>query len=232
MRSNLSFGSCHTGDFCLRGRRRGRAGGRTASLDALPLLRQSCRTVQRTHASNELSKATSEKVARACLSVLLESAILHPVPLAAFASAPAMWRSPVLLSRSKWKGVHERPTDAASRPALLTRLPHQCRTLSPSPASPKPSRPTRRSVQLLATAPSCRSTSGAPVSSAFAQDCAHELPSNRATFLVHNGKDYIPLHVTPAHVGHKLGEFAHSKKPARHTYVPPSAPEGSEERNC
>ncbi|GAA5989748.1 hypothetical protein JCM10908_002304 [Rhodotorula pacifica] len=37
-----------------------------------------------------------------------------------------------------------------------------------------------------------------------------------ATFLVHNGKDYLPVHVTPAHVGHKLGEFSHTKKPARH----------------
>lgn len=39
---------------------------------------------------------------------------------------------------------------------------------------------------------------------------------NSATFLVHNGKDYLPVHVTPAHVGHKLGEFSHTKKPARH----------------
>lgn len=39
---------------------------------------------------------------------------------------------------------------------------------------------------------------------------------NRIRFMVHNGKDYIPVHVTQDMVGHKLGEFAITKK--RFTY--------------
>ncbi|KAK7056207.1 mitochondrial ribosomal small subunit component [Paramarasmius palmivorus] len=35
-------------------------------------------------------------------------------------------------------------------------------------------------------------------------------------FLVHNGKDYIPVLITPEMVGHKLGEFSHTKKPLRY----------------
>jgi len=31
-------------------------------------------------------------------------------------------------------------------------------------------------------------------------------------FMVHNGKDYIPVTVTQDMIGHKLGEFAHTKK--------------------
>ncbi|BGP43300.1 mitochondrial ribosomal small subunit component [Rhodotorula kratochvilovae] len=34
-------------------------------------------------------------------------------------------------------------------------------------------------------------------------------------FLVHNGKQYVPLHITPEMVGHKLGEFAPSRQPYR-----------------
>jgi Ribosomal protein S19 len=34
----------------------------------------------------------------------------------------------------------------------------------------------------------------------------------RVRFLVHNGKDYIPVAVTQDMVGHKLGEFSHTKK--------------------
>jgi len=35
-------------------------------------------------------------------------------------------------------------------------------------------------------------------------------------FMVHNGKDYVPVNVTQDMVGHKLGEFSHTKK--RFTY--------------
>ena len=35
-------------------------------------------------------------------------------------------------------------------------------------------------------------------------------------FLVHNGKDYVPVTVTQDMVGHKLGEFAMTRK--RFTY--------------
>ncbi|KAK9893520.1 ribosomal protein S19/S15 [Cystobasidium minutum MCA 4210] len=31
--------------------------------------------------------------------------------------------------------------------------------------------------------------------------------------LVHNGKSYIPVNITPEMVGHKLGEFAPTRKP-------------------
>ncbi|GAA5916309.1 uncharacterized protein JCM6883_003917 [Sporobolomyces salmoneus] len=34
-------------------------------------------------------------------------------------------------------------------------------------------------------------------------------------FLVHNGKQYVPVHITPEMVGHKLGEFAPSRQPYR-----------------
>lgn len=34
--------------------------------------------------------------------------------------------------------------------------------------------------------------------------------------MVHNGKDYVPVLVTQDMVGHKLGEFSHTKK--RFTY--------------
>lgn len=32
-------------------------------------------------------------------------------------------------------------------------------------------------------------------------------------FLVHNGKQYVPLSITAEMVGHKLGEFAPSRQP-------------------
>ncbi|RKO90715.1 hypothetical protein BDK51DRAFT_10864, partial [Blyttiomyces helicus] len=32
-------------------------------------------------------------------------------------------------------------------------------------------------------------------------------------FLVHNGKDYLPVNVTEQMVGHKLGDFSFTKKP-------------------
>ncbi|KIJ12408.1 hypothetical protein PAXINDRAFT_101227 [Paxillus involutus ATCC 200175] len=35
-------------------------------------------------------------------------------------------------------------------------------------------------------------------------------------FMVHNGKDYLPVTVTQDMIGHKLGEFSHTKK--RFTY--------------
>lgn len=37
--------------------------------------------------------------------------------------------------------------------------------------------------------------------------------------MVHNGKDYIPVTVTQDMVGHKLGEFAHTKKRFVYRYV-------------
>ena len=35
---------------------------------------------------------------------------------------------------------------------------------------------------------------------------------DRIRFMVHNGRDYVPVMVTQDMVGHKLGEFAHTKK--------------------
>jgi hypothetical protein len=45
---------------------------------------------------------------------------------------------------------------------------------------------------------------------------ASTMVENRIRFMVHNGKDYIPVQVTQDMVGHKLGEFAITKK--RFTY--------------
>lgn len=42
------------------------------------------------------------------------------------------------------------------------------------------------------------------------------MTENRIRFMVHNGKDYMPVQVTQDMVGHKLGEFAITKK--RFTY--------------
>jgi len=36
-------------------------------------------------------------------------------------------------------------------------------------------------------------------------------------FAVHNGKEFIPVYVTENMVGHKLGEFAHTRKFKGHT---------------
>lgn len=36
------------------------------------------------------------------------------------------------------------------------------------------------------------------------------------TFLVHNGKDFIPVSITEEMVGHKLGEFSPTTKFVRH----------------
>ena len=42
---------------------------------------------------------------------------------------------------------------------------------------------------------------------------------NRIRFLVHNGKDYVPVQVTQDMVGHKLGEFAFTKKRFKYKWV-------------
>lgn len=42
------------------------------------------------------------------------------------------------------------------------------------------------------------------------------LTVRRIRFMVHNGKDYLPILVTQDMVGHKLGEFSHTKQ--RFTY--------------
>ena len=36
------------------------------------------------------------------------------------------------------------------------------------------------------------------------------------TFAVHNGKEFIPVYIYPARMDHKLGEFAHTRKPGKH----------------
>lgn len=37
--------------------------------------------------------------------------------------------------------------------------------------------------------------------------------SCRLKFLVHNGMDYVPVSITDEMIGHKLGEFASTRKP-------------------
>ena len=36
---------------------------------------------------------------------------------------------------------------------------------------------------------------------------------NRVKFMVHNGKEHVPVAVTQEMVGHKLGEFSPTRKP-------------------
>jgi len=36
------------------------------------------------------------------------------------------------------------------------------------------------------------------------------------TIYVHQGKNFIPIIITSAHVGHKLGEFSFTKYPAKY----------------
>ncbi len=36
------------------------------------------------------------------------------------------------------------------------------------------------------------------------------------TILIHNGKEFVPVEIKPAMIGHYLGEFAITNKPVRH----------------
>lgn len=36
------------------------------------------------------------------------------------------------------------------------------------------------------------------------------------TILVHNGREFIPVEITPEMIGHSLGEFAATRKPVKH----------------
>jgi small subunit ribosomal protein S19 len=46
----------------------------------------------------------------------------------------------------------------------------------------------------------------------WARDCVIPPEFVGHTFAVHNGKQHIPVFVTENMVGHKLGEFAHTRK--------------------
>src|SRR4051812_41369684 len=74
---------------------------------------------------------------------------------------------------------------------------------------------TPRSI-LLATIPLICTLSGALHSCRTARACTILPTFVGLNFLVHNGKDYIPVNVTEEMVGHKLGEFAPTRK--RFTY--------------
>lgn len=50
----------------------------------------------------------------------------------------------------------------------------------------------------------------------WARDCTIIPEMIGFTFLVHNGKDFIPVKVTEEMVGHRLGEFAPTTKFIRH----------------
>lgn len=50
----------------------------------------------------------------------------------------------------------------------------------------------------------------------WARDCTICPEMVGFTFLVHNGKEFIPVKVTEAMVGHRLGEFAPTTKFHRH----------------
>lgn len=44
---------------------------------------------------------------------------------------------------------------------------------------------------------------------------------------IHNGKNLIPVVISPLHVGHKFGEFAPTRKPVKH----PEKNKGSSKKN-
>ena len=51
------------------------------------------------------------------------------------------------------------------------------------------------------------------------------------TFSVHNGKKFIPVFVTEQMVGHKLGEFSHTRTFHGHTGERKAAPSGGAPRH-
>ncbi|KAJ2707083.1 mitochondrial ribosomal small subunit component [Coemansia sp. IMI 203386] len=53
--------------------------------------------------------------------------------------------------------------------------------------------------------------SGTPIKT-MARACTIMPDMINAKFLVHNGKDYIPVRITEEMVGRKLGEFSHTRK--------------------
>jgi small subunit ribosomal protein S19 len=50
----------------------------------------------------------------------------------------------------------------------------------------------------------------------WARDCAIAPEFVGYTFMVHNGRQHLPVFVTENMVGHKLGEFALTRKFTRH----------------
>ena len=46
-------------------------------------------------------------------------------------------------------------------------------------------------------------------------------------FGVHNGKEFLPVQITPNMLGHRLGEFAFTTKPVRHSAPGIRATKGS-----
>ncbi|KAJ2347631.1 mitochondrial ribosomal small subunit component [Coemansia erecta] len=53
--------------------------------------------------------------------------------------------------------------------------------------------------------------SGTPIKT-MARACTIMPHMIGANFHVHNGKDYIPVHITEQMIGRKLGEFSHTRK--------------------
>jgi small subunit ribosomal protein S19 len=53
---------------------------------------------------------------------------------------------------------------------------------------------------------------GKKILKTWSRDCAIPPEFVGFTFAVHNGKDFIPVYVTEQMVGHKLGEFSHTRK--------------------
>jgi small subunit ribosomal protein S19 len=61
-----------------------------------------------------------------------------------------------------------------------------------------------------------KSRSGKDQIKTWARDCAIAPEFVVFTFLVHNGRTHVPVYVTENMVGHKLGEFASTRKFVRH----------------
>src|SRR5512132_4027103 len=61
-----------------------------------------------------------------------------------------------------------------------------------------------------------KSRSGKDQIKTWSRDCSIAPEFVGFTFLVHNGRTHIPVYVTENMVGHKLGEFALTRKFIRH----------------
>jgi hypothetical protein len=102
----------------------------------------------------------------------------------------------------------ERRVARAIAGGVLTRA-EQARSSSRSRTCARRWRTTCRSTRRRARAPSCPTLSGASRAPCTG-DNTHG--SCRLRFMVHNGRTYTPVTVSQDMVGHKLGEFSHTRK--------------------
>jgi small subunit ribosomal protein S19 len=70
--------------------------------------------------------------------------------------------------------------------------------------------------RLLAKAQAAKAAKSAAVIKTWARSSTITPEMIGLTFGVHNGKVHVPVYVTENMVGHKLGEFSHTRKFLRH----------------